>query len=383
MKPALFALVCLILGVAIGWVGTSSEFARDSLPMTPVLASRPKGAPVTGPRAVVVNGERHQFGTMDRFAKGSHTFVIRNDGSAPLEIALGHTTCKCTVGELSTSRLAPGESTDVKLDWQVKTGDTMFEQSAELITNDPQHNPIHLTIHGNVVDRVRPEETHITLNDLSTNETRIVQMRIWAYQATDLEVTDHRWIKPEYVDHLQVSFEPVPPDVRRPPGATSGLVVVLKILPGLPLGPISQTLQLTFNVSDRDPMELPLQGTVISDISLAGPGVTASRLVVNFGQLKVGQGMKRTVFITAKGPFRNDTQVQLTGTEPAVDFQASLGETIRDNPALVRFPLTIEIPPSAPPIARNGDESYARIKLSTTHPQVKELVVKVRYVVKE
>jgi hypothetical protein len=130
-------------------------------------------------------------------------------------------------------------------------------------------------------------------------------------------------------------------------------------------------------------MELPLQGTVISDISLAGPGVSASRLVVNFGQLKVGQGMKRTVFITAKGPFRNDTQVQLTGVEPAVDFQASLGEAIRDNPALVRFPLTIEIPPSAPPIARNGDESYARIKLSTTHPQVKELVVKVRYVVKE
>ncbi len=383
MKPALIALVCLVLGVAIGWVSTRNEFARDVLPLTPARADNPQSEIAPAPRAVVVNGERHQFGTMDRYAKGSHVFKIRNEGNAPLELALGHTTCKCTVGELTTSRLAPGESTDVRLDWQVKTGESMFEQSAELTTNDPRHNPIHLTIHGNVIDTVRPDEPGFTLNDLSTNDTRIVRMGVWAYRATDLAVTSYRWLKPEHVDHLQVSIEPVPPDVKWPQGATSGVVVALKILPGLPLGPISQTLQLDLNLSDREPLDLPLFGTVISDVSLAGPGVSASRLLVNLGQIKVGQGMKRTVFVTAKGPLRKDTEVRLSSSEPMGEFQATLGEAIRDNPALVRFPLTIEIPPSAAPIARNGDENYAHIRLTTTHPQVKELVVNLRYIVRE
>src|SRR4030095_11179359 len=142
----------LVLGIAIGWVSTRSEFARDVLPLTRAEATHPEADVASGPRAVVIDGERHDFGTMDRFAKGSHTFRVRNEGPAPLELALGHTTCKCTVGNLTTSRLAPGEGTDVKLDWQVKTGDEMFEQSAELITNDPHHNPIRLVIYGKARD---------------------------------------------------------------------------------------------------------------------------------------------------------------------------------------------------------------------------------------
>jgi hypothetical protein len=382
MKPLLFALVSLVLGVAIGWVSTRSEFARDVLPVTRDEAANPGADLRTGPRAVVVNGERFDFGTMDRFARDKHTFKIRNDGNAPLELALGNTTCKCTVGSLNSSRLPPGEGTDVTLEWQVKTGDFRFEQSAELLTNDPHHNPIRLIIHGTVIDTLRPEEPQITLSDLSANEESEVRMAVFAFRVNDLAAVSYRWLKPDNADRLKVSFEPLPPE-KLPPGGTSGVTIVLKVLPGLPLGPLAETLQITFNVPEYDPLDVPVYGSVVSDVSLAGPGVNAARLLVNLGQAPASEGLKRTAYIVVKGRHRGDTQVQLVGTEPSAEFQATLGEPMRDNPALVRFPLTIEIPPNATPVARTGDENFARVKLTTTHPQVKEMTVKLRYIIKE
>jgi hypothetical protein len=107
------------------------------------------------------------------------------------------------------------------------------------------------------------------------------------------------------------------------------------------------------------------------------------RLLVNLRTIPHGAGAKRTVFLGVKGPFRDQTTLKIESLDPQQDFLATLGDAIRDNPKTVRYPLTIEIPASAPPVARNGDPNYAKIKLSTTHPQVKEVVVNVRYIVKE
>jgi hypothetical protein len=383
MKPALFALVSLVLGIALGWVGTRTEFARDVLPVTSVSAGDAADSTRKGPRAVVANGERFEFGTMDRFAKSSHEFQIANEGDAPLEITLGPTTCKCTLSNLTKDKLAPGETTAVKLEWTVKTGEPEFEQSASITTNDPHHNPIHLSIHGHVIDSLRPEESQFTLNDLSANEATTVRLRVFAFKASELKVIDHHWIKPDHADHLQVSFEPLTRAELDSQKAVSGLAVVLKVQPGLPLGPISQVLKITFDLPDRDPLEIPLFGTVVSDVSLAGPGVTPSRLLVNLGTIQAGTTAKRTAYIMVKGPYRSETTLKLASVNPDHDFQATLGEPLRDNPKLDRYPLTIDIPATATPVARTGDENFAQIKFQVTHPQVKELLVKVRYIIKE
>ena len=384
MKPALFALVALVLGVALGWVGTRTEFARDVLPIEPESKSVPGGPTQMGPRAVVASGERHEFGSMDRYAKGSHDFLIKNEGNAPLELSLGSTTCKCTMSNLTKSKLEPGETTVVKLDWTVKTLDPEFEQSAEIITNDPHHNPIRLSIHGHVIDALRPEEPQFTLNDLSANEATTVRLRVFGFKSSDLQVVKHEWVKPENTDRLQVSVEPLSAaEVTPRKPATSGVAVVLHIQPGLPLGPLSQVLRLTFNIPDHDPLEIPLYGTVISDVSLAGPGVTANRLLVNLGTVPSGSAFKRTVYVTVKGPYRDQTKLRIGGVTPDQELQATLGEPLRENPKVDRYPLTLELSPSTRPVARTADENFARIKLDVTHPQVKELDLKVRYIVRE
>jgi hypothetical protein len=66
--------------------------------------------------------------------------------------------------------------------------------------------------------------------------------------------------------------------------------------------------------------------------------------------------------------------------EPPAQFTATLGEAIHDSEKTIRYPLTIVIPPGAIPVNRLDG---AKIQVTTTHPDTKEMTIKVRYVVRE
>jgi hypothetical protein len=386
MKPTLFALTAFVLGSALGWIATRAEFAKESLPLDEVRAAASGStgeSKKVGPKAVVVNGARYDFGTIDRFASDSHEFEILNGGDQPLTLKIGKSTCKCTKFATEKDALDPGEKTKVKLEWTVKTGDPMFEQSAELITNDPSNNPVQLTIHGSVVDTLRPDRPQLSLGDVSANEPQTFRMRVHTYRDHDLAIDKHEWLGTEGVDHLEVSFVPLTPEqVAQEKGAYSGVEVVLVIQPGLPLGRLAQTLRLTTNLPNRDPVEIPVMGTIVSDITLVGGNVSADQLRVNMGTLDHGAQHTKTVFLVVKGPFREQTTLQIESVTPAQEIEARLGEPIGDNPKVIRYPLSLVISASAVPVVRNSDETFAQIKLAITHPQVKEMTIRVRYVLK-
>jgi hypothetical protein len=97
-----------------------------------------------------VDYKSHDFGTMDPLATASHPFVIRNAGAAPLELNLGPTTCKCTVGGLSNRHVPPGGFATVTLEWNTGRKQLEFAQSAIVYTNDPLNKAIELTVEGRV-----------------------------------------------------------------------------------------------------------------------------------------------------------------------------------------------------------------------------------------
>ena len=113
MKAVLSVVVAAVAGVAVGWSLTQREFASEALPVD-LEASGPavprEAAPI-GPKITVVNGERHDFGTMDRGSHGRHAFLIRNDGDAPLTLATGQPSCSVCIKvfRATKERLEPGE----------------------------------------------------------------------------------------------------------------------------------------------------------------------------------------------------------------------------------------------------------------------------------
>ncbi|HTN75968.1 MAG TPA: DUF1573 domain-containing protein, partial [Pirellulaceae bacterium] len=114
MKVWLIAAVAAGVGLGLGVGSTFAEFwgAQEHFHAPPKLSetSEPLDPAAGVPKVVVVNGDRFEFGTSERNVKESHNFELRNDGSAPLNVKVEHTTCKCTVADLQKTKLQPGET---------------------------------------------------------------------------------------------------------------------------------------------------------------------------------------------------------------------------------------------------------------------------------
>src|SRR4030095_9356870 len=267
----------------------------------------------------------------------------------------GKTTCKCTVFSAGQSKVLPGKSADVKLEWDVKTGDEEFEQSAELHTNDPRRETIHLSVLGHVLDTVKADRSDIHFHDLSVNETASDTVNIYAFRdaAFKIEKIDlgNATLAPYFgVTHVPLSAE----EVAMRSGAKAGAKLTIDLKPGLPVGPFNQTVIVTTNQSSPVAINIQVTGDIVTDVLLAGTRINKNNWTVFLGTVSPQTGTKHTVYLRVKGPHRDDTQFHITAIEPATEFSATFGEP-----------------------------SNEITKIATTHPDVKELTLKVRYTVKE
>lgn len=387
MKETVLALVTLAAGAAIGLVVTRQEFAHDVVPVdlnSSASKTTSASAEKVGPKATVLSGERHDFGSMDRNQKGNHVFVVRNDGDAPLTLSAGKPTCQCTVFSVDKETVPPGETANVSIAWEFRTSDALFEQSGPLNTNDARHPTIHLTIRGRVIETVRAERGDVHFSDISANEPKSESVNIYSFRSADLAVVKHELQNADIGEYFDVSFAPLAAEeVAQEPEAKGGIKMTIGIKKGLLLGPFDVPILVTTNQNEGAPLTIRVIGNVASDILLRGPRVDGDRMLVAMGNMPRAAGGKHTVFLVVKGPFRDQTQLRITSVEPSAEFSATLGEPDRDDPRIVRYPLTIEVPAGATPVSHWSEGAYAQIHVAATHPDVKELTVKVRYVVKE
>ena len=387
MKAPLFSLIALAVGIAAGIGWTRQEFSREVIPVDITLTptgQRVNPAIKIGPKVTIVNSERHDFGSMDRNAHGKHAFIVRNDGDAPLNLTTGQPSCGVCIKvfTVAKSTLQPGERTEVHIEWDVKTSDNEFEQSGPLETNDPIRKSVRLSLHGHVIDNVRTDRPDVHFHDLSPSETASASVNIYTFRDADLQIEKHDGNNPQVGKFLNVSFGPLSlEDLAREPKAKGGLKMNIEVKPGLPQGDFQDTISITTNQSS-DPLTVRVIGNIASDILLMGPNLDRERSVVGLSAFSQKDGKKQTIFLIVKGPHRDDTKVQIESFEPTTDFSAKLGEPIRDTLKTIRYPIVIEVPPGAKPVTRT-EGSHAQIHITTTHPEVKELTIKVRYIVKE
>lgn len=390
MKVWVWAIWAVVIGIAAGWGSTWLEFARVGSQFEPhnqAAGTLDRGRSLRkGPTAVVVGAMDYDFGVGQRNGALNHVFQIRNDGDEPLRLEKGATSCKCTLSDIKTGELLPGQTADVRLDWKLTTLGEQFRQTAEIHTNDPARPTLVLSVHGKVEDLVRLEPSELALTSVPVNEGATETVRLYGFKVKDVQIVSQEFSNPETASFFNLTWRPATAEeLQAKKEATCGLRGTLIVKPGLPLGPINQTIQLKTNVADADKLELAVTGSVISDISIVGPSqFSEKRGVLFLGTVQRDRGAKATLRILVKGPHREEVKLTLREVDPQDVLSVKLDEARKINDgAVYMYPLQIEIPPGSRLVNRLGTNQakMGKIVIETTHPTAKTVPIQVKFAV--
>lgn len=368
-----------------------------------------------GARLTIVDGPMYDFGTMSVGDSGEHLFEVRNDGKSNLTLKIGESTCKCTLGNLEQNNLAPGESTQVKLSWVVKTSQDRFSQQAQLLTNDPNLGMIPLTIIGRVIREYEFEPKALTFGSVTPGELIDIETVLYNYSKNLIKITSSKITDPIIDELATIDITPLEKEEfgELHQTASQGFRIKLQVESGIPEGNVSQNLVIGFQRFDSEgelvPMEemasvltedseveeelsvyLPLQGSVVSSIRM----VTNSKLQRKNGggylfmldRIPADKVTKATALILLKGDDRDDIQVAIQSVYPEGAITAKIGEVKRQK-TMSLVPVEFEIDPKGESMNYYGlgddDKSYGRIMLSTDKDNNASMALYLKFVTED
>jgi hypothetical protein len=127
--------------------------AQHEMGEGPPIPFLPSGQPQPN---LVVSETRYDFGRIGPTDVVEKTFILRNDGEAPLTISRAYTTCGCTTAEFSASVIPPGQVATVKVVFDAGFHDTAGQTVRRGIiieNNDPDQSQAEIWVQAAVNPR--------------------------------------------------------------------------------------------------------------------------------------------------------------------------------------------------------------------------------------
>ncbi|TWT99114.1 hypothetical protein Pla108_00470 [Botrimarina colliarenosi] len=411
MKLLPIALVSLACGAGLGVALAYVEVGPTETAFAPAPREGetflPQGAGSVGPTALkaegpvaTVDAAIYDFGTMQRGVTETHEFIFTNEGTSPLTLEVGRTSCKCTLGAVANRPLKPGESTPVKLEWVAKSLPGEFRQVASVLTNDPRRPTIELTVEGVITETAGLSPEEFLLGRIAADEVATATVYLASYDEEATEPVRVEAMMPSsaaMADHYRFDVEPVEGDDLPLERASKGVKITVTAGPGLPIGHITEWVTVKTNLQDGKPsgaagdgstLQVPLLAVVEGDISLHGAHWSKERSVLNLGTVSSREGKESKLRLSFKGDHADATRAEVASVDPEW-LEVDLAEPIKIRDGVVHQPMTVRIPPGRQPQIRSGagaeaggvGDGDALIRLKTNHPTSSELDVKVRFVI--
>jgi hypothetical protein len=399
-------LLAVVLAIAAGlsWVqfsaamidGGISGDVRKGRTDKVKLASRSVLSSIPQPK-VAIEVTEHRFGIMDLGDQLRHTFVIRNAGAGELKLLAGRTSCECTVVKVHSEKVPPAGEGRVTLQWDALASKENFRNGAYVLTNDPQRRVITLEISGKVRTHVAASPEQVVFSTLGPGEQAESEVLLFSQAWDSLEITHIESSIPQ----LAWQVRPAQDESLKENQARSGQQLQLKLASGLPPGTFSGSLRVQVKaLAVDDPgtspdnsaeqpaghkmqagaivertLELPIAGEVLHSISFHGPKVNRTQGVLRLGVLPQGQEHQQSVIVSSVGEPRDWEILEVQATPAFIRTQVA---PVGNLPG--RFRLLVSIPDDAP-LANHLGEKAAAIRLKTSHPQAKDLSLKVEFAV--
>lgn len=327
------------------------------------------------PKAVV-DEVKHNFGRLAVGATGRHDFNIRNEGSVPLKLAKGTTTCKCTGFNLGTLEIAPGGSAPIHLEWAKHEPQKEFSQFATIWTNDPEHPKFELEVSGDVVPTiVMVPEGVWTIGALSENTTNTVKGYVAAYQVDSFEITGIE----TSADFVTVEATPLSEQMLKDSGALSGYELVCTVAPRMPAGNFRERVKVSLTIPDAPQVQFYVQGNRIGPFQVIGPGWTQSINTLNMGRCQAADGKKVQISLFATPPAEGTLEFGVPQvTPPILNVSLKRDESFSSSGGRQRYHIVFEAPPGVV-TGRWQKDTAIQVVLPCNHPEVSALKLNVDF----
>ena len=326
-------------------------------------------------KITIVNGAELDFGIMMKGTKRSHKFVFKNTGDADAKIWFKTSTCKCTVGKFTEATLAPGEQTDVELEWKAENQLDEFGQTATIGSNCPGQEEIKLSIRGRIGTAYTFDPPSINQGDIFASDETEVNFRIYSFQDGPISLGSGQ-VK-DAILSKRIRFESGEEQEAKP-GEFPDMADVrryvdckVKLLKGLPAGPLNLDLNIARRIpGERDDAEFlyyNIRGRVVTPVRvIAGDDYNEGRNVLTMGSAKSSQGLKKSIMLAIRTEdSQSDPNLRVTKTIPQ-QLKTTIG-TPKVTSTQRIYPLTIEIPAGTEPIEFDGTftKDFGKIVVET------------------
>ena len=334
-----------------------------------------------GPFPKVVPDEAvHDFGVVLLGRKGTHTFVVRNEGDAPLLLGEPITTCKCTAPKAGNDEpIPPGGSTTVTLTYTPERPAPEFAQRAFIHTNDPEDPRLELKVTGRVEELLKPYPGDtIDFGAVLGREPTTKSLYVLSYNTDEFAVTDTE-ASSEYLTVTTEKVDPADlPEDLVPSAPTGAVRVDVTLEPGLAIGQFREQITVKFDQeAPYDRLVANVNGTRRGPLSFL-PVANGDQkwmeaaLAFDLGTFRAEEGRKGTLQMFVDGL---DEPLELTdvqSTEKYVTLSARPDPTFTAGGGRQKVFLDFVVPPGSPP-ATHKRKGKVTVTAKTNHPEAREL----------
>ena len=228
----------------LGWAGCGP--AEESSPV-------PESPPVP---KIVCDEPVHEFGEVENSQIIEHDFTIRNAGGATLEILKAKPSCGCTVANISSKVVEPGETAIISAKLNLRGREGKQHKSISVESNDPKTKNLSLLLRGNAVSLVSVSPRTIMVPKMIQGEITTNTIRIVSREEGALEVTVGTTGSP----HVEARVVPVE--------GTNAVDVVVTTKASLPKGATFGRVTLNTNCKSRPAVNVAFRYSVVGEISV-------------------------------------------------------------------------------------------------------------------
>ncbi len=261
MKPRnLYAILALCLTLAGALTALAQEAATET----------------RQPKAVAAEPV-YDAGKVNKGEEVVLDFVIRNEGTAPLEITEVRPACGCTVADYDAT-IAPGASG--KIHAVVDTTDFAggIAKGMTVLTNDPDNPRIVLTIKATVEPSVYLRPGFARFIQPQNSDPGTVEQIVFTQDVEDLKILEAQSPYPFLTVDTRLATE----EEKQEQGKGNQWVVTLTLDYGkAPVGPLADYVRLTTNHPRQKEVGIPVSGFIRPMVVLTPAEADFGRIVVD------------------------------------------------------------------------------------------------------